>query len=228
MAGCALALVGAIEVAACGDDDSGDDAATGGEDGRGEAAGESSIMSGAGQTGALPQGGTRSTNAGAGGRGGAGNGGGAGPNPCEIDLAAFVHNGYRTCPPNDSAAVAGECWPQTREDDGRQAVCGSYRLWAFGHDGAIGCAYDATSGELVGGFLYGLPSSAPNSCVVAFAGPPALAHCPAPTTAWCRDQPSATGETGAAGGGAGGEAGASWLQGGAGGVATQGGTAGQL
>ena len=199
-AGCALALVGAVEVAACSNDDSGTNAATGGEDGRGDAAGTPSLVSGAGQTGVLPQGGGRDTNAGStagAGSGGAGEGG-AGPNPCQIDLAAFEDNGYRTCPPNDNAAVAGECWPQAQYEYGTREVCGNYRLWAFGHDGRIGCAYEATSGELVGGFLYGLPSSVPVSCVAAFAGPQALASCPAPTTLWCRDQPSETGGAGGA------------------------------
>jgi hypothetical protein len=217
VAGCVLALAGAVEAAACSNADSAGNAATSGGAGRGgvgRAAGATSLVTGAGQAGVLPRGG----GAGDGDRGASGSSG-AGGEGCEIPLAAFVDNGYRTCPPSDAAAVAGECWPQVRYEYGAREVCGNYRIYAFGHDGRIGCAYASTTGDLVGGFLDGIPSSAPHACPIVLAGPPDLAACPVPTTPWCSD--------GGAGGATDGGSGAGSESGGAGGVSAQGGAAGQ-
>ncbi|HWZ90104.1 MAG TPA: hypothetical protein VNW92_14675 [Polyangiaceae bacterium] len=123
---------------------------------------------------------------------------------CKIDLQTFENNGFRSCGPNDNAEVAGDCSARYG-DYGTSEVCGNFRLYADGHDGRIGCAYDSTTGDLVGGFLWGIPVGG-LSCVTYFAGPAELASCAVPSTPFCRQ--GAGGAQGVAGEGGAGEGGA--------------------
>jgi hypothetical protein len=126
---------------------------------------------------------------------------------CKIELQTFEDNGYRSCAANDSAEVAGDCGPEFDNEYGATEVCGSFRIHAYGHAGRIGCAYDSATGDLVGGFLYGIPVPG-MSCRSYFAGPADLAACPVPTAPFCGpvlDGGSAEGGAGGASeGGAGG------------------------
>ena len=161
-----------------------------------------------GQTGGAGAGGSGHLGDG-GSQGGAGmsSAGAAGrPDACRIDLTTFENNGYRECPLTDGAALAGMCHPDVKGEYGTRETCGDYRIYAWGHDGRIGCAYAATSGELVGGFLWGLPVEGRDDCDATFvAGPPALANCPEPLTPWCREN---DGQSSGGAAGAGGDAGA--------------------
>jgi hypothetical protein len=191
--GSVLSIASALYALGCGDSHSaGGDA--GGSPGSGANGGASSGANGG------------STNA-----GGAGAGGGMNveSNSCEIDLQTFEQNGYRTCEPNDSAAVAGICGPEFAFEHGRTEVCGNFRLYAYGHDGRITCAYDSSTGTLVGGLLQGLPvqdTSCSSAAHLYFAGPAELASCPVPTIPYCDNTDSGTG--GGAGGTSAGEGGA--------------------
>jgi hypothetical protein len=142
------------------------------------------------------------------GRGGSGSGGSGVANAgsagsldgCRIDLSTFENNGYRHCPHTDTAALAGMCAPDVKGEFGARESCGDFRIYAWGHDGRIGCAYAAASGELVGGFLWGLPVEGHDVCAEFVAGPRALAACPEPSAAWCSDDSeSSGGAAGAAG-----------------------------
>jgi len=205
-----LPAVSTFCVLACGSSGSPGDA-TGGTN-SGAMGGTINGITNGGTVGGITEGGSNG-NA----RGGTNSGGSGGTTPtsCEIDLHTFENNGYYTCVPNDAALVAGVCDPDFYEL-GTREVCGNFRLYAYGHDGRIACAYDGTTGNLVGGFLYGIPIG-PSHCSTIFAGPPALAGCPEPTTFWCRVAEGG-GEGGAAGGTGEGAAGASPAEAGAAGA----------
>jgi hypothetical protein len=140
---------------------------------------------------------------------------------CELDLPTFEQNGYRTCEPNDSPARSGVCGPEFAFENGRTEVCGNFRLYAYGHDGRITCAYDSSTGNLVGGFLSGIPVQG-KFCLsdtygssTYFAGPGELASCPAPTIPYCDNTDPGTGDGGARGSGGEGGAVDVWTEAGA-------------
>ncbi len=174
---------------------------TGGPSGNASAGagGGTPINVGAGgtRTGGTAAGGAGRSSAGAGGTR-TGSAGATGGELCEIALPTFVNNGYRVCAPNDTNAVAGLCGPEFGGELGNAEVCGAFRLYAYGHDGRIGCAYDVATGELVGGFLWGLPVAG-MTCGSYFAGPAAVSSCPVPTTPYCRSAGDAAGSSGMAG-----------------------------
>jgi len=128
------------------------------------------------------------------------------PSLCELDLQEFENNGLLTCDPNDDAEVAGVCGARYQFDFGTRGLCGGFRVYGSGHDGRIDCAYDPSTGQLVGGYLSGVPVSA-LGCVQYFAGPAVLASCAPPITPFCRDGGSIQGGAGGGDAGQGGAAG---------------------
>ena len=113
------------------------------------------------------------------GAGGFGTGGitpdGAAPT-CTVALSEIPY-----CEPTYSAAFASVACPPNVVDPVSLGTCGKLHLFGFGHDGYTTCAYDASSGNLVGARSCGIPPLAVGtSCYCHVAGQLIGSSCPAP------------------------------------------------
>jgi hypothetical protein len=115
---------------------------------------------------------------GAGGKSTGGAGAGGAPD-CTVELSRIPY-----CDPTYSAALSTVICPPN-VDPVSLGLCGDLHLFGFGHDGYTTCAYDVSTGTLVGATSCGIPPLYSASCACHAAGALIGSSCAAPGVRAC-------------------------------------------